>query len=190
MVFGGFGLAFNITTSYYNVYKHEKSKGRSVLLPIIRLLPFPITIGIQLLWLSYPSYNDSALIHSSLFVPILCSWGLQFAHQVGKMITAHVTAQPFPLFEPMWLWTGALALDANAEWLFGRSPWLQTSAEMRAIAVYATLVLSLAHYGRFCYLIIDDITNYLGIACFTVRKKDKEGHWTDAKKVDAEKRES
>lgn len=65
----------------------------------------------------------------------------------------------------------------------------QTTPERRALAVYATLLISAVSYGRFVYLVINDITNYLGIACFTVRKKDKEGHWEDAKKVDAQKKD-
>ncbi|KAG8749470.1 hypothetical protein FRC14_001340, partial [Serendipita sp. 396] len=189
MAFGAVGVSWNVVTSYYNVYKHEKAAGRSVLLPILRLMPMPISIGLNLLWLSYPTYDDSAIIHSSLFIPFLCAWGLQFAHQVGLMILAHVTSQPFPLFDGMWLWTAALAMDLNAEWLFDKQPIFQTTPERRAIAVYATLLLTLASYGRFVYSVINDITDYLGIACFTVRKRDKEGHWEDAKKVDAQKKE-
>ena len=45
------------------------------------------------------------------------------------------------------------------------------------IFVYLTLTISLAVYARFCTLVINDITNYLGIACFTVRKKDEHGVW-------------
>jgi ethanolaminephosphotransferase len=37
-------------------------------------------------------------------------------------------------------------------------------------------------------LVIGDITDYLGIACFTVRKRDKEGRWEDAKAADAQKK--
>lgn len=36
------------------------------------------------------------------------------------MILAHVTKQPFPIFDAMWLWTAACAVDLNAEWLFDR----------------------------------------------------------------------
>jgi hypothetical protein len=49
------------------------------------------------------------------------------------------------------------------------------------IFVYLTLGVSIFAYGRFCTLVINDITNYMGIACFTVRKKDAEGVWRDAK---------
>jgi ethanolaminephosphotransferase len=45
------------------------------------------------------------------------------------------------------------------------------------IFVYLTLTISAAVYARFCTLVINDITNYLGIACFTVRRKDEYGVW-------------
>jgi len=34
--------------------------------------------------------------------------------------------------------------------------------------------------------VINDITEYLGIACFTVRKKDAEGHWASTTKAKSE----
>ena len=41
--------------------------------------------------------------------------------------------------------------------------------------------------ARFCTLVINDITEYLGIACFTVRKKDKAGDWVSAADVNGKK---
>ena len=49
------------------------------------------------------------------------------------------------------------------------------------------MLIPFATYGHFVYRVIIDITNCRGIACFTVRKKDKAGHWEDARKVDAQK---
>jgi ethanolaminephosphotransferase len=45
-----------------------------------------------------------------------------------------------------------------------------------------TFAFSIAYYGRFVTLVINDITEYLGIACFTVKKKDEKGEWKDATK--------
>ena len=50
---------------------------------------------------------------------------------------------------------------------------LQTSSKNTTIFVWVTLAVSFVAYGRFVSLVIRDITNYLGIACFTVGKKDK-----------------
>ena len=59
--------------------------------------------------------------------------------------------------------------------LLYRSPIVQTSSKNATILVWITLVMSFITYGRFVVLVIQDITNYLGIACFTVGKKDKKG---------------
>jgi ethanolaminephosphotransferase len=46
--------------------------------------------------------------------------------------------------------------------------------------ILISLAVSFLSYARFCTAVINDITNYLGIACFTVRKKDENGEWQDA----------
>ena len=56
-------------------------------------------------------------------------------------------------------------------------PLIQSNLPRTALFVYVTLAVTFFSYARFCYLVINDITEYLGIACFTVRKKDKAGDW-------------
>jgi hypothetical protein len=56
-----------------------------------------------------------------------------------------------------------------------RPPIVQTSSKNATIFVWVTLVITFIVYGRFVSLVIWDITNYLGIAYFTVGKKDKKG---------------
>lgn len=65
--------------------------------------------------------------------------------------------------------------------IFLRSPIIQSNAKNTTVFVYLTLLISAYAYVRFCTLVINDITNYLGIACFTVRKKDADGVWRDVK---------
>jgi ethanolaminephosphotransferase len=55
--------------------------------------------------------------------------------------------------------------------------------------VYLTLAISFVTYVRFCSLVIDDITNYMGIGCFVVRKKDSEGVWQKAGNVPMSKKQ-
>lgn len=43
--------------------------------------------------------------------------------------------------------------------------------------VYVVLVVVFVTYARFVVLVISDITNYLGIACLTVSKRDVNGVW-------------
>ena len=58
-----------------------------------------------------------------------------------------------------------------------RPPMVQTSSKNTTIFVWVTLGIMFIAYGRFVSFVIWDITNYLGIACFTVKKKDKKGDW-------------
>jgi len=183
MIFGTGALAFNIIASYRNVHKARKAAGNSTIQPLLLLLPFPVTVVLQVAWLTYPTPNESSIIYSQLFLPFVCAWGFQFAHQVGRMILAHVTSTPFPWWDSMWLWSVVGALDANLPRLIGREPIIQYSQKNTAIFVYLTLAVSFFSYARFCTLVINDITNYMGIACFTVRKKDAEGVWRDTKDV-------
>lgn len=94
----------------------------------------------------------------------------------------------------MWIWSAIGVLDAHLPDLlhryaviqlgvayycsnFSRSPIIQSTPKRTAIFVYLTLAISFFAYARFCSIVIWEITEYLGIACFTVRKKDTEGVW-------------
>jgi len=188
MVFGAFALAFNILSSYFNVFNSRVTSNQNPFVPLLLLLPFPISVGMELFWLSAPSFRESTILHSPLFLPFLCAWGLQFAHQVSRMILAHLTKTPFPWWDSMWIWSIIGAVDANLPFLIDRPSLIQSSFRNTAIFVYVTLAVSFISYARFCTLVIWDITNYLGIACFTVRKKDSHGDWVEAGVVNGKKR--
>ncbi|OJA19270.1 hypothetical protein AZE42_04494 [Rhizopogon vesiculosus] len=183
MVFGAFALAFNIISSYRNVIRATKATGRSSLKPLIYLLPFVVSVTFQILWLLSPSYQDSAIIHSPLFLPFLCAWGLQFAHQVGRMILSHVASTPFPMWHSMWIWSVIGVIDAQLPVLFDKPSLIQSTPKRTAVFIYLTLAISFFTYARFCALVIRDVTEFLGIACFTVRKKDAEGAWRDVRDI-------
>ncbi|PIL31284.1 hypothetical protein GSI_05982 [Ganoderma sinense ZZ0214-1] len=177
MVLGGVVLAYNIVTSYYNVYKARVQNDEGPFLPLLLLVPFPVSVAIEIFWLSSPSFKESTILNSALLVPFLCTWGLQFAHQVSRIILAHVTKQSFPWWDAMWIWSIVGAVDANLPLLINRPSLIQSNLPRTALFVYVSLAMTFFSYARFCYLVINDITEYLGIACFTVRKKDKAGDW-------------
>lgn len=106
--------------SYSNVYKSRRQSGQSPFTPLLYLLPFPATVLLQIVWLSHPSVEDSAIIYSESLVPFLCAWGLMFAHQVGRIILAHVTKTEFPLLDATWIWSVVGALDVNLPRILGR----------------------------------------------------------------------
>ncbi|KAK7444746.1 hypothetical protein VKT23_015063 [Stygiomarasmius scandens] len=175
----------------------------------------------------------SSLINSPLFVPFLLSWGLQFAYVVGRMILAHVTrGRPtapssgstqlptvnktveeekthagtgFPMYDPLWLLSILLTLDANLPrvhrvlyYLFPAiwhpdlssvswKPLLHSSAFSTTLVVYGVLAISLVRYGVFVTRVIREVTAYLGIACFRVLKRDAGGEWRRAGEVDGKR---
>ncbi|KAI0003868.1 Choline/ethanolaminephosphotransferase [Russula compacta] len=166
--------------NYINVFKARYATGGPVVKPLLYLLPFPASVLLHAAWLNHPSLRNSDIINSPAFVPFLCAWGLQFAHVVGRMILAHVTSQPFPVWDPMYIWSIVGAIDANMPVLFGRPPLFQYSPEKTEQFVFVVLAIALVTYARFVVLVISDITNYLGIACLSVCKKDVNGVWRSA----------
>jgi ethanolaminephosphotransferase len=70
LVFGSFGLLFNILGSYKNVYKATAKKGESVITPIFGLLPFVINAGLNVWWLAG---ND--FIRTQHLLPFAVFWG-------------------------------------------------------------------------------------------------------------------
>lgn len=96
-----------------NVYKSRRESQQSVLQPLLYLIPYPLTVIVQCAWLSAPTPSESTIVYSPMFLVFVFGWGLQFAHQVGRMILAHVTSQPFPWWDSMWIWSIVGALDAN-----------------------------------------------------------------------------
>ena len=74
-----------------------------------------------------------------------------------------------------------------ADVFYDRPPLIQNTMPRTALFVYVTLAVTFLSYARFCTLVINDITEYLGIACFTVRKKDKAGDWVSASEVNGKK---
>lgn len=86
------------------------------------------------------------------------------------MPTSHISSDGISFFSI------SLEFELNY-YVVRRAPIIQTSLRNTTIFVWITLIVSLLVYVRFCTLVINDITNYLGIACFTVRKKDENGVW-------------
>ncbi|KAF8553803.1 Choline/ethanolaminephosphotransferase [Imleria badia] len=167
-------LSFDIASSYRNVYKAMRATGRSHLRPLVFILPFVLSAVLQVLWLLHPSIHHSNIVHSSLFLPVMGAWGLQFAHHAARVILSRVTKTPFPWWNSMWIWNAIAVLDAHLPKLLHRSPIIQSTPERTAIFVYLTLAISFSAYARFYILVTREITEYLGIECFTLRKKNIE----------------
>lgn len=102
-----------------NVCKAQAELKRDPFPALLLLTPCPLAAIIDIIWLSAPTFAGVRILESTLFLPFMGAWGLQFAHQVSRMILAHVTKQPFPWWDSMWLWSVIGAFDANLPRLFG-----------------------------------------------------------------------
>ncbi|KAJ3885476.1 hypothetical protein GG344DRAFT_25132, partial [Lentinula edodes] len=128
MVFGAFGLAFNILSTPSFLPSNS---------------PTP----------SFPGELELFTIrNSALFIPLLCAWGLQFAHQVGRMILAHLTKTSFPVWDWLWLLSLVGAVDANLPRIAGTSLISQSTPLLTALYVHTTLLISFISYARNCGL--------------------------------------
>lgn len=121
MVFGLLGLLFNIASSYSNVLAATKKSNKPSFAPLLGLLPF-VQLSLQhIAWLyASETGGQQGIVNSSAFLPLACAWGLQFAHNVGRMILAHVTKQPFPMFDSVVLVSLVGAIDASLPVVLGR----------------------------------------------------------------------
>ena len=188
MVFGAFSLAANIINSYGNVIIARRKAKKAILPPLLGLIPFCVNTFLLVAWLH--ADPETNVLRSKRLLPFLGFWGLGFAYQVGTLILAHVAKMPFPFLNWLTLWSAVGALDANAQRVFGLDPILHATETRRNVFIGLSFLVALVTYLHFAFTVIWAITNHLGVACFTVRKKDKNGDWADAAKVDAQKEKS
>lgn len=164
LVFGFFGLVFNIAGSYKNVYKATVKKGESVLTPLLGLLPFIFQATSMVAWLDASPY-----IRTKHLLPFAVFWGLAFAYQVGLLITAHVSKGPFPFVNILTLWSALGALDANLPRYFGMKSYVHASEHQALSFVYLSLATSLCVYAFFVSDTIATFCRVLDINCLTIK---------------------
>lgn len=67
-------------------------------------------------------------------------------------------------------------------------PLIHRTPKSCAIFMGVSIAYSVFAYTRFCTLVIRDITNFLGIACFTVRKRDPvTGEWITSQELESKR---
>jgi ethanolaminephosphotransferase len=168
-----------MVNSYYNVIVARHKAGKAIISPLFGLLPFGIHTAILVAWLHSSIRGGVELVHDARLLSFLLYWGMAAAYQVSQLILAHVTKSPFPYWNGMMVYSLFGAIDANAQWLFGRESLVQSSPTAANVFIVMSFVVALFNYIRFAREVIWQICDYTGIACFTVRKKDKTGHWVE-----------
>ncbi|KAK3825178.1 MAG: Choline/ethanolaminephosphotransferase [Benniella sp.] len=165
IAFGAVGLGGNILTAFQHVVKARRDKKQSVGPALAGLVPF---VGMSLV--AYSWLNASPYIITEHLVPWMLYVGLSFGYTVGLMITAHVTHQPFPLFNISFLPLIFGAVNANlpalgVDRIFGH--------HQENIYLWSCLAFSAAAYAHFAVNVVNDICDYFDIWCFTIKHPKK-----------------
>ncbi|KAG0265863.1 hypothetical protein DFQ27_000314 [Actinomortierella ambigua] len=165
IAFGTVSLIGNILTAFQHVIKARRDKQLPVLPALMGLAPF---VGMS--FVAYAWLNASPQIVTAHMVPWVLYIGLSFGYTVGLMITAHVTHQPYPMFNVSFVPLLVGALNANLPSigiarLFG--------PHMENMYLWSCLAFSAAAYAHFALVVVNDICSYFDIWCFTIKHPKK-----------------
>ncbi|GAV50829.1 hypothetical protein ZYGR_0AD00120 [Zygosaccharomyces rouxii] len=169
LVFSGIGLMFNVLSARQNVidYYNEQPKAQEIVGKKVKghspqceamkgLLPF----------FSYYISVFSLVIIEPDFIsfPFVLSTGFAMAFVVGRIITAHLTKQPFPMVNaPMLVPSAQLVLYVVVN-LLG----YEKSTVINAL-LWTGCGLTLGIHGTFINDIIYDFTSYLDIYALSIK---------------------
>lgn len=157
-------LAFNIVTSAGNVVNACRAKGQDLGPVFTGVLPFVGFYGTLFVWV----YLSPELLQTRLLLPFCLNVGASVALSVGRIITAHVAHQEFPVRNFLMAFpTIAMCVQGmGSQW--GWDKMCTTTA-----LVWLGFGASFAVYGMFIAEVITEITGYLDIYCLTIKRKEK-----------------
>ncbi|KAL8661601.1 MAG: hypothetical protein Q9202_005429 [Teloschistes flavicans] len=160
VIFGTF-LFIHLPACVINVIRARRAKGLPVAPVFTEWVPIIIFSGSCAAWL-YSPY--STLMQENRLVLFCLTMSFVFGRMTTKIILAHLTRQPFPL------WTVLLAPLLGGA-VIGNLPLLGFSAVTPSVELWylrAYFVFAVVVYFRWAVLVINSICNYLGINCLTI----------------------
>ncbi|KAI4192251.1 MAG: hypothetical protein LQ346_004398 [Caloplaca aetnensis] len=163
VIFGTF-LFIHLPACVVNVIKARRAQGLPIAPIFTEWLPIVIFTASCAAWLYSP---HSTLMDENRLVLFCLTMSFVFGRMTTKIILAHLTRQPFPL------WTIMLApLIGGA--VFANLPLLGLPAVTATFELWylrAYFVFALVVYFRWALLVINSICAYLGINCLTITPK-------------------
>lgn len=150
----GFGIIYNTYAGIMNV----KNLGGDFRARLRGTLPFFTT------WLSIGiwAFVSWDTISTSAFLPFYISLAFIFALTVGRIITAHVTNQKYPMWTPLMF---VPTLGIVLHFMLPNTPDIYN--------VLFASGLTIGVYGTFVTEIITEITSYLDIGCLYIKHPKK-----------------
>jgi ethanolaminephosphotransferase len=145
----------------YNVAKARRSQGLPVAPVFLDWIPMIVYTGACCAWLGSPY---TTLLKEERLVLFCLTMSLVFGRMTTKIILAHLTRQPFPMWTIMLAPLIGGAVLANLP-LLGL-PAITAANELAYLRSY--FVFALIVYSRWAMLVVSSICNYLEINCLTI----------------------
>jgi ethanolaminephosphotransferase len=164
LLLGGF-LMIHLPACVANVHAARRSRGQPTLPLLAEWTPMLVFVASCAAWLGSPRSTLLSGGHLNLFCYAM---SLVFGRMTTKIILAHLTRQPFPLWTVLLapLAGGALLANARALGLPALDVFAKPGVEiwyLRGYFVFAAVV-----YAHWAHLVITSICDYLGINCLTI----------------------
>ncbi|KAL8936141.1 MAG: hypothetical protein Q9216_005089 [Gyalolechia sp. 2 TL-2023] len=160
VIFGTF-LFIHLPACVLNVVDARRAKGLPITPLLIEWLPITVFTASCAAWL-YSPY--STLMQENRLVLFCLTMSFVFGRMTTKIILAHLTRQPFPL------WTVMLVPLLGGA-ILGNLPRLGLPAVTAIVELWylrAYFGFALVVYFRWALLVINSICAYLGINCLTI----------------------
>lgn len=165
LVVGCVGLGFNILSAAGNVFKSRRARKLQVRSAMTGVIPYVLFYFTLFVWVCF----SPILIHTYLMLPFALTIGFSVALSVGRIITAHVTSQKFPITNVLMAYpTLAMLIQ-----LVGTGLWGWDSTQTTTTLVWIGFGASFGVYGFFVAELITEITGYLDIYCLTIKHPKK-----------------
>lgn len=157
-------VATQIPFCVYNVVRARRAKGLPVAPVFLEWTPMLVYTGSIGAWVYSP---HSTLMRENHLVLFCFTMAFVFGRMTTKMILAHLTRQPFPMWTVMlWPLLGGAVL--------GNLPYLglaAVSARTELLYLWAYFFFAMVVYSRWAYLVVTSICNFLGINALTIPKE-------------------
>lgn len=168
---------------FYHVYKSSRDQNKSFYrVAIIQNIPITIYLLAGYFWLASPY---SYIFSHHHFILFALTTGIVFGRMASKIILAHVTKMPFPMFTVQMVPLVAGSIIVNLPVLFDIDPIFTPQTEHYYL--WGFFVFAFVAYFNWALLVINRFCRYLGIHCLRIAPQPKKGTAAETIQVGTER---
>ncbi|KAF2808590.1 ethanolaminephosphotransferase 1 [Mytilinidion resinicola] len=162
-------LIAHLPACIVNVSKARRAQGLSILPLFVEWTPMAIFVASTAAWLGSPHSN---LLTDNHLVLFCLTMSLVFGRMTTKIILAHLTHQPFPMYTVMLtpLVIAGVAVNFPYFPIIG-DLFSPISAQTEHVYLWCYFIFAAIVYANWAILVIGRICEYLGINCLTIPSK-------------------